>query len=904
MTATLASDPQGSLVYAIFDNPPAVFAGLVNQTFASHDMVVDFTYDGVTTGAYTAVLPGMTVLLGSTAGGHDLGITYARKAPTSTKIYTGKTSEVAWADNIHFTVLKDWQVWHERPTVTSNGVAYMMHDIAYSDQHTNFSPVPVIGGDRVRKLTGASVTIDDFDGSETYVYGSTITGHAWACAGATVTGGTTATPSMSFPSAGRYVVAYTATAANGKTTTTYRLVHIYDDNNPPWNVIAGTITQTFERGGAEFGLTVLGDVSSVRQRTKVILFAEDYYGGEKISFGPLVGSENIIAEGWVENEVIDMDASGGQLQFACRGTHYWLNQIYDQYPLGIEAVAGTPAAWTQMQSLTVDKMLYHFLMWHTTALNCVDVTLTGYTREWTRFEISPGTIWDQIKEVAWKRILALPHTDAYGRMFVETEIVLHPVSMRSGFPTTASMSADDCESIQVQRVSVPPVSQVILSGIAVSGLLGEAIFALSRGHIPGHYGQPLVMDHLSVSTQTLANELAANLYERENAQYKFFFNGILKNNRMVGICPRQYIDVDIASTDNSRGVAYAGKAIPKSITLDLVQGGAWDISWEAVPETSALLSIDGDIPTATEVDGEIIPGDDWTPPMIPPTVPPPPIVPPVIPSIPPDTGGCGEDAPRNIFALNWTKRSINGTDEVRISNCYFPCTLRPATYINGGSAIAFDIWYTGDAAGKIHVYGMSGDTRIISGSVAYSGGFTVVTFGNPGELAVTGFQLELEGGGGDPTGGTTALTLLNDAVAIQTVNTGSITINSLVTTQVSPEVIRVDISATFVDDSDLLENSVEVFTDFSGVSPISTTVYFIADPSPQWELNGNIGRNKTIYYYVYPTLSGGSRFKFFSSTDGTGTMNVIMRVYYISGPATPALRRITINSSRIYNVCA
>jgi len=115
-----------------------------------------------------------------------------------------------------------------------------------------------------------------------------------------------------------------------------------------------------------------------------------------------------------------------------------------------------------------------------------------------------------------------------------------------------------------------------------------------------------------LSTQALANELAGNILEKANVPYRFTFNNLLYNNRLVDICPNQFVTATIDAADNPRGISYSGNAIVKHIDLNF-NDGSWDISWEAEPETKSVLSVNGDIPTN--------PGDaPWVPSQWPPII--------------------------------------------------------------------------------------------------------------------------------------------------------------------------------------------------------------------------------------------------------------------------------------------
>lgn len=602
---TITTTPQKVKLYAFFDNPPTVFACRVNQTFDTHDMVHEFLYDGEDAYDYTDILPGMTILLGATMGGSEYGITYARKSASSSMIYCGETSEVDWQNDLYVTVLQDWGIWNESLMLTEAAVVYMKYDVAYSDQHTKLKPIPIIGSDRVIRYEGAPVTLA-FDSSDSYVPGSTITEHLWICAGAIITDHTTATPSIEIDTPGRYVVEYTCTSALSVSSTTYRTIHVWSDQAylvgevtksafPPSEVVLASLAGDFQSGGWSFELSILSAATTIRTRSKVIIFAEEWYGNVKESYGSVVGAENIAAIGWVDSEQVSLNVEAGENGFSVKGVNFWLNQVYNFIPVGIEYSPSAPVAWTQMNPLTVDRALWNLIIWRSTVTNCVDVYLTGDTKTATELTAQPGTLWAQIQEIATNAIVATPCCDRYGRIFIEVEAVLLPNSGRSGITHTAAANHDMCESIDVNILSTTQTSQVVLSGVKVTGNDGDVLFSLSRGHIPLHYGTPVNMERLLLSTQTLSNELAGAILEKANVPYQFSFNNLLYNNRLVDICPRQFVTATIEAADNSRGIAYTGHVVVNNINLSF-EDGSWSITWGAAPETFSILSTDGDPP--------------------------------------------------------------------------------------------------------------------------------------------------------------------------------------------------------------------------------------------------------------------------------------------------------------------
>lgn len=641
--AIYRSDGLSARLFAIIDQPATVYQCQVNQTFTTHDKIAQITYDNAS-GTLASVLPGMTVLVGSTPGAWDKGLARVRKAWTANTAYIGETSEIAWADNLYLTVIDEFSIWPRHLRVAANGTAWMDYDIAYSDQHNAFAPVPCLGPDRVLKLTGASVSTQ-LNASASWVIGSSISGYSWsilrAPAGTTITNANTATPTLTATAAGRILLQCAVTAANGKISVGYRNVYIYDASNPPAEITLEDFSGSFERGGFEFSFNLPTPPGfAPRDYCKVVLFAEE----QPQSIGPISGVENILAIGWLDASECQVDDKKGTSTLSVKGAHYWLNKITG-YPSGIENVNGAPNAWTKIQNLTVDKALWHLLYWRSTLPNCTDFFLTGDARKATALQAPTGSLWAQIKTLAQESILAAPVCDPYSRLFVQVDANYLPESERGSIPEVMSLTKDDYATISVSLTRAAEVSRVELSGVAVVNGTGQAIFSLSFGHVFGRFGQVVQKDRLLLSTQAQANMLAGLILNNENKRYQFSIS-LTAPVRLITLAPRQYLNLSIDAADTPEGITYSGRILPRELRLT------------HNPETGALsmeLTCDPEIFPAPAVDGDIPPNDDsgadnWDPPKFPPPPLPPPLPP--IPII--------NQAPRYVLLLTnkglfWTE---------------------------------------------------------------------------------------------------------------------------------------------------------------------------------------------------------------------------------------------------------
>ena len=633
----LVADGQASRVGLAVQPVQVVFSGRVAAPLpASNDRVVQIAFsDGP---AWASILPDMTLFVGTSAGAYDVGMVRVRKAATSSILYVSECSDVVWAVGQYLTVVEDFGVWarHLRITGTDPFVVYMDWDVAYSDQHLNCDPVPVLGPHVVKKLAGPTVQVTGFDAGDSWVRGSTITGYTWLAPGSSATSGmNTATPTITYNAAGWYRVSCQVAALNGKAFTGYRYVYVYDDAHPPlWAVELGSCEGDFGRGGWSFRVTVHDDatLTDIRNRALVILFAEDVYGAVEGSVGIVKDRENILAIGWIVGESIVHDPVHGTVEFTAEGPHSLIEKITG-FPSGVRDVGpATPASWLEMQNMKVEDALWHFLHWRSTCTRMMDVFPPGTAVPIGMVNSGLATLWQQIGGISVATIKAAPLCDHLGRLYMQTNSQLIPVAGRTGIPVILAIQANYWrESIQIERVTVSPVGRVDQAGVAWNNATqsGTPYFSLAPGHVMKQYGSVQAEDRLALTGQSQANLLAGLILGNALNPYPSVLVRFAMNLRALDICPWQYATITLAAADNPRGIVLTNfKIIPRRITLSF-QGGdeggvlLADVDFEGY--TTETTSCDGDIPSSP-------------PSPAPPPDPPPPPPPPDPPGVPaPDT---------------------------------------------------------------------------------------------------------------------------------------------------------------------------------------------------------------------------------------------------------------------------
>ena len=701
--AILRSDGLAARLFAIIDQPATVYQCQVNQTFTTHDQIAQVAYDNAS-GTLSNVLPGMTVLVGTSPGAWDRGQVRVRKTWTTSIAYIGETSEIHWEDNLYLTVIDEFAIWPRHLRIVGN-TPYIDYDITYSDQHANFAPVVCMGPDRVLKLTGSSISTQ-LDASKSWILNSTITGYSWQIVrgNASLSNANTATPTLTANAPGRILVRCQITAANGKTSTGYRTVHVYNDNNPPVEVNLVSFRGSTKRGGFEFSIQLpLAPNFSIRDNSKVILFAEE----QPQSIGPIVGAENILAIGWVDESECTIDDKNGLAILSIKGTNHVLSKITG-FPVGVENVNRTPSRWTEIQNLTVDKFLFHLLHYRSTINNAVDYLLSGDTRQARALQDVSRDLWQQIKTVAENTILASPRCDPYGRLFVQVDANYLEEENRANIPVIMALTKDDYSRLELQYRETQEVALVELSGVAGD----KPIMSSAPGKVFARTGKVLVKDRLLLHDQTSANKLAGLIYNRENRKFDLSID-LVSANRLITLAPNQYLEVSINSNDNPRKLAYTGRVIPREITLEHnPESGALRMSITAEPEVFSHISttiLPPSSPPLPNIPPQPLPNPEFPiEPVNPPgggyPFPPPPVIPPDEPDPNLPTTPCrdGTDPSPNgpHDAMLWGVLQLPGTPKLRSYREFFARPMsapNPTRYtINGRfltrSSPGSDVW--------------------------------------------------------------------------------------------------------------------------------------------------------------------------------------------------------------------
>src|ERR1051326_5241949 len=150
------------------------------------------TFDPVTTGAYTDIKVGQTIIIGSTSDIRKAEFTgIVRKAPTSTILYINETS-VSLPDNAYIWTILDYRLIDKLARQVGN-TQYKFYDIPYQ-----LTP-PIVTGLQsayagIADATTGKLTLSFAPSGLPITYGATISSWLWTIpSGVTITVGSTTT---------------------------------------------------------------------------------------------------------------------------------------------------------------------------------------------------------------------------------------------------------------------------------------------------------------------------------------------------------------------------------------------------------------------------------------------------------------------------------------------------------------------------------------------------------------------------------------------------------------------------------------------------------------------------------------------------------------------------------------
>ncbi len=442
-----------------------IFAARIDGA-PSGESFAEITYDTVTTGAYTDIENGQTVLIAST---NDKKLAYhagyIRKTPTSTIIYIDET-RANIADGDYLFVISDYRIW-ERKARESSGVYYKNFDATFAELD------PIITNLRTAYVDIASGSPEVY--SQQFVAtaiagtsGASISSYAYTIdSGMAVTAGSASTNDVTIEfDVGTYWLKLVVTDSGGRTAT--RRIFVASVPSDFSSVVSTGFTGAQIEGTVDDGfnasVTAFDGVSAVLDNTFCVVFDREVYNGSvdvidhNIRFVGRLRTETNVAQ---TDPVASLDR---EVRFNLEGIGDQLGRVPTQPITAIHDT--TPTVWDQINNATHWRFIAHILQTHSTALTLCALAFDDTSND-SLFNIWGMDGADLLTEI---NVAAGDWVSGFemapdGRLEINQRATQLDSSGRTALTTVAAwVNQDFVGDIQLERGHVKETGQVLSGG--------------------------------------------------------------------------------------------------------------------------------------------------------------------------------------------------------------------------------------------------------------------------------------------------------------------------------------------------------------------------------------------------------------------------------------------------------
>jgi hypothetical protein len=551
-----------------------VFSRAVNMASISYPLksiTFDDPYSGV--GSTSDVLADMTILVYSgntTTLKGMLRVASGGAAGSTIQVSEFARGVVDLADNDRFDVVRDWRIFDK--LVEASASLRKDSRITYTDQGSNPNPVCNSGGPGVGFISGASLSLN-FYGSTSFTVDPDSAGsgtHAWSFGDGTPSSSTDADPvGVTFPAGFRWI-SHTFTDSTNSKSTTQRIpvwAHERTGANAPLSVQMENRAYNSGFWTARFRLPKeqQSDLSTLPDGALIVYWEEEQYDTSQASYGLNVANRSHVKfVGYLLRDTITFDADRNEVVFEAAAPLGILEQT-PALPQLILSKA-SPANWQQVKSLTVNRILWYLLYWHTSLNTMHDfLWVSGSDLAYARIAIDNiDSIAGQLRDVATSINVQLT-CDRLGRLLLIRDPNYLSSSDRNSRTTVYNLTTADIRNGDITREHRGQYKFVRGEGITASSSTAsmKPVFANAPGNAPAWMG---------VGTEALSKQIVATQAELNNrAGWHFARINGLNDGQFVPKGARlafrgaydwlepaylEWLTLTLATTISKRGVAY------------------------------------------------------------------------------------------------------------------------------------------------------------------------------------------------------------------------------------------------------------------------------------------------------------------------------------------------------------
>lgn len=568
---TIRKQPQQTKLHLSIFRPRTIFKARVNGAVARGARTIP--YDTVTLGAYTDIRAGQTLLVGSADGLRDKGKVRVRSADGTT-ITVAENSDINWADDLFISVINFFEVWAVYPRLTNVGenvTFWKDYDIPYTNQNSVLGTFVNAGNHRaIFRDCASGIAQTYWSSTGTHNLRSGTLNYNWQFEGGSPSSSSSAHPGLvDYSAPGHYVTSLSISGSNGSTDTTYRYVSVYDypgcgTGTPPTNWELNSLDGSRGEGGYTASVT-LHEVIDINEGDVVVIFAENWYGDEKISIGGNhPNNSSIIFSGYILDDSIRINYRNSTVEFQAGSISQIMKQS-EGFSCSVESKA-TPTTWFELLDMDIRRATYHYLRWHTTVLNLTDVEFKGTDRKIQFFDADRGSIYDAIDSLIRSALVGSVISDKQSKLWLEVDAYAQPTATGTFPPVMEITKRDWMNEPRVDEALANTTSFIEMGGIAFSGTATGTFAPLltnAPGNAPSYRGRVERTQGLALSSQAQLNQLAGDVLAFKNAKYPVIDMDLTGNYNNLDIAPQEAVQIDI--DDSMRGRRINAPYIPSSL---------------------------------------------------------------------------------------------------------------------------------------------------------------------------------------------------------------------------------------------------------------------------------------------------------------------------------------------------
>jgi len=568
--ALYRSRPHLAKTFLSLYNPSTILSAQISGSFNYTNMTLG--YDNVTSGSYSGIKSGMTMYVGTTPNGYDVGKVRVKGA-TAAQIQVAENRHIAWADNQYIHVVDFHELWPVFPRMLTNSgytIWYKDFDIAYTNQND------VLGAWICMGPHNASFREAGHD----RVY-FTATGSVHAKAGVNLSyfwqfpGGSPSWYSGSVPgyvdytTPGHYTAQLDVYGTNGSHDTAYRHISVYDrpgeGSATPilrWNLLS--LGGSRSDGGWTARVRIWDDLSSVRDGTLCVLFTDSEYGGTKTDLGGNAqGRGATLFVGYVSAESIHYDFEKSYVDFDIKSIT-GLMKDFENFSTALND-SPNPQQWYEMNSLSIKRAVFHYMRWHTTLLDIADVEFRNFPVDpfIQYFDAAKTTLYDAINSFLQSACVSQAVSDRQGKIWVEYEAGIIP-SVSGSLPQSIDLQRHDWKGEPYfpyrdnEKINYLEAGGIAYSG-SVTGTNAAYLAGAPGAYVPRYGGGSQSVSGLALLSQEHLNALVGDLLAWRGSNISEVTYDLVGDYRFLDIAPQEQLYVSMNPLDTIKGLVWSRK---------------------------------------------------------------------------------------------------------------------------------------------------------------------------------------------------------------------------------------------------------------------------------------------------------------------------------------------------------